>query len=576
MTLFRSAAPKLIPPPDNISVPQFILDDLSKHPTRPIRSRDIPCFIEQETNRTVFFDELCSRTDALARAMKACWTIGVDDIISAFTPNHIDYPVCVWAAHRLGAIVALMSPMLTVEELAYQLQMTKPRLIIADRDNLSVALRAAHSIGLSNDRIVLSNIQNSKAKFPCKSLNEVIESGYACAAITEFRLSDGQGKEKIALLCFSSGTTGMPKAVAISHYNVACNIIQSATSHRINEDYASWRDRRFRPGDICCAVLPFYHIYGFMFNLHYMLYAGLTLVIFRKFDHENLLKSIERYRITHLQLVPPQVLLFCKHPYTKKYDLSSIRCCMVAAAPMTAELTTQLLELFPDVHLGQGYGLTETCAAVSFWPISQKVGTLGGSGQLVTGTLAKVVKPDGSLAGVGERGELYVRGGQVALGYYHNDKATREAFIDGWFRTGDEVVFHKNGDLFITDRIKELIKVKGNQVAPAELEGHLLGHPDVADAAVIGLADDFAGEVPLAFIVLRPQIAETVLKDKLAAREVRISIFKYVSEAKSSYKWPTGGIVFIDAVPKNASGKILRRVLRERAKTLPDIVHSKL
>lgn len=148
--------------------------------------------------------------------------------------------------------------------------MTKPRLIIADRDNLSVALRAAHSIGLSNDRIVLSNIQNSKAKFPCKSLNEVIESGYACAAITEFRLSDGQGKEKIALLCFSSGTTGMPKvslpftsrtgppcgfrkAVAISHYNVACNIIQSATSHRINEDYASWRDRRFRPGDICCA-----------------------------------------------------------------------------------------------------------------------------------------------------------------------------------------------------------------------------------------------------------------------------------------------------------------------------------
>ncbi|KAL0064552.1 hypothetical protein AAF712_008497 [Marasmius tenuissimus] len=194
---------------------------------------------------------------------------------------------------------------------------------------------------------------------------------------------------------------------------------------------------------------------------------------------------------------------------------------------------------------------------------------LGSGGQFLPGTAAKVVKPDGSLAEVGEVGELFVKGGQVALGYYGNEKATRETFADGWLRTGDQVYFDEHGDIFIVERIK----VKGLQVAPAELEGHLLTHASIADAAVIGVPDEYAGELPFAFVVLQPHVALTVEGNAKMAEEVRSSIFKasYVADAKSRHKWPTGGIQFTDSVPRNASGKILRRLLREeREKEVPD------
>ncbi|KAL0581455.1 hypothetical protein V5O48_000609 [Marasmius crinis-equi] len=264
-----------------------------------------------------------------------------------------------------------------------------------------------------------------------------------------------------------------------------------------------------------------------------------------------------------LSIVPPQAVLFCKHPAVKKYSLSSVRYCIVAAAPLSATLTSGLLKLFPNAHLGQGYGMTETCGTVSMFPLSQRVGTLGSGGQLLPGTVAKVVKEDGSIAGVGEVGELFVKGGQIALGYYRNEKANEETFVDGWLRTGDQVLFDERGDIFIVERIKELIKVKGLQVAPAELEGHLLTHNSIADAAVIGVPDEYAGELPFAFVVLQPQVAAAVARNPMTAEEVRSSIFKHVADAKSRHKWLSGGINFTEAIPRNASGKILRRLLRE-------------
>ncbi|KAK7434667.1 hypothetical protein VKT23_020075 [Stygiomarasmius scandens] len=229
-----------------------------------------------------------------------------------------------------------------------------------------------------------------------------------------------------------------------------------------------------------------------------------------------------------------------------------------------------LLKIFPNVHLGQGYGMTESCGTISMFPLSQKIGTLGSGGQLLPGTSAKVVKEDGSLAKIGEIGELWVKGDQIALGYYGDENATRETFVDGWLRTGDQVLFKSNGDIFILERIKELLKVKGLQVAPAELEGHLLVHPQVSDAAVIGIPDEYHGELPLAFVVLQPETALAMKGDKsgTCAEQMRKSIFKasHVSNVKSKHKWLTGGILFTDVIPRNPSGKILRRVLRERVK----------
>jgi len=199
-------------------------------------------------------------------------------------------------------------------------------------------------------------------------------------------------------------------------------------------------------------------------------------------------------------------------------------------------------------------------------PLSQKTGTLGSAGQLIPGVRARVVKVDRTLAKIGESGELYIKTPSLALRYKDNEKATAETFIgDGWIRTGDAVVIDKNNDMFIVDRLKEILKVRGFQVAPAELEGHLLQHPDVADTCVVGVPDDYAGEVPLAYVVLSADAAKRALQSQAEAAKIKATISKHVADHKAPYKRLAGGIEFIDAIPKNPSGKLLRRTLRDKA-----------
>ncbi|KAE9402574.1 amp dependent CoA ligase [Gymnopus androsaceus JB14] len=569
MTCSQAIVPPLQDVPSNLSVPQFLLDDF-RHGSRPERLVDTPCLIDDDTGEYVSMEELRARTQHLASAVSANWTFNEDDIVAIMSFNHINFPPCVWATHRLGGIVATLSPSLSVGELVHHLTIARPTLLFVHTDCLSVAIQAASRVLLPLSRIVLLGGSTSVARTSLQllssyqSFDDLIQQGTLLPPVVEKPFKNGEAKTRIAFLAPSSGTTGVQKAVAISHFNVISIIIQAATFNRIGEDYTRWEDRRFRPGDICCGFLPLYHIYGLVYNLHFMLYAGMSLVLAPRFHFENFLKSIERYRMTHLTIVPPQAVLLCKHPAVKNYSLSSVRYCIVAAAPLSASLTSGLLRALPNVvHLGQGYGMTETCGTVSMFPLSQNVGTLGSGGQVLPGTLTKVVKEDGTIAQVGEIGELYVQGGQIALGYYGDEKATKQTFVDGWLRTGDQVFFESNGDIFIVERIKELIKVKGLQVAPAELEGHLLMHPNVADAAVIGTPDEYAGELPKAFVVLQPAAASLARHDPKYATEFRSSIYKHVADAKSKHKWLSGGIAFIDIIPRNASGKILRRLLRD-------------
>ncbi|KAH9903312.1 phenylacetyl-CoA ligase [Cubamyces lactineus] len=567
MSFFTSPIP-YVEPRDNFTIPQFVFSETFEHPTKSSQIGKYPCMIEEETGRKVYLSELQYRTDALARAFSALFNIRDGDIISLYIPNHVDYPALTWATQKLGAIVAALSASLTSEELAYQLTVAKPSLLVTHVENLPAAIEAAKAIKLPHSRIVVLDGQKSSKKLPFKSVEDLVNDK-SLPPYTEFKLSKpAEAREKIAFLCFSSGTTGKPKAVAISHFNVISDLIQFSTFCGANQNYAPLEEQRFRPGDIASGVLPFNHIYGLVINLHAMFYLAMTVVVSSKFNYEKFLQSIDAYGITHLLIVPPQAVLLVKHPLTKKFKLSSLRVLVAAAAPVSAELTTQLVEAFPNLSIGQGYGMTETTAAVTVFPVSQKVGTLGSAGQLIPGIVAKVVKPDGSLAGVGEPGELLLKGPQIALGYYKNEQATKETFIDGWLRTGDEVLFAENGDMFVTDRIKELIKVKGNQVAPSELEGHLLDHPDVADVAVIGIPDDFAGEAPLAYVVLKPAVAAEIAKKPALAEEVKARLQKHVSATKSKYKWLTGGVIFIEAIPKSPSGKIPRRVLRDQSKGL--------
>ncbi|KAJ7750426.1 phenylacetyl-CoA ligase [Mycena maculata] len=574
MTMIHSG-PTLVSPPDNLTVPQFLLDGLYTHVTHPQRMASTPCLIDDETGQRTFLEELRDRTRSIATAVNFHWNIGEGDIATLISPNHIDYGPCVWAVHRLGGIAATLGPMLTSGELVHHFQIAMPSIIFVHSECLPSVLQATAVVGVHSDRIIIIDTVGSSSPAGFKNLDGLINEAGSLPEFKERVLAEGEARNTIAFLAPSSGTTGTQKVVAISHYNVISIVVQSATFNRINEPYAPLADRRFRPGDLCLGFLPLYHIYGGVFNLHFMIYAGLTLVLTPKFNFEKFLANIERYRITHLTLVPPQAVLLCKHPIVKRYDLSSVRYCIVAAAPLSATLTQELLQVLPNVQLGQGYGLTETCGTVGMFPLTQKVGTLGSGGQLLPGTFAKVVKPDGTLAKESEAGELYIKGGQVALGYYDNEKATQETFIGGWLKTGDQVFF-RDKDIFVIERIKELIKVKGLQVAPAELEGHLLTHPSVVDAAVVGIPDEYSGELPMAFIVLQPELAAAVEKNTLFAGEIRSSIFKHVQDVKSKHKWLTGGIQFTESIPRNPSGKILRRLLRPKIDSVKTTIRARL
>ncbi|KAJ7472321.1 phenylacetyl-CoA ligase [Mycena galericulata] len=553
------SGPALVTPPDNLTVAQFLLDSVYTHVTHPQRLASIPCLIDDDSGRRVFLEELRTRTRSIATAISFHWNLGVGEIDSCVSP--LDYGPCVWAVHRLGGIVATLGPMLTCGELVHQFQIALPSIIFVHSDCLTSVVRAAAVVGVHSDRVIIMDTIGSSGPAEFRNLDGLINEARSLPDFRERVLAPGEAKSTIAFLAPSSGTTGTQKVVAISHYNVISIVIQSATFNRINEPYAPMAERRFRVGDICCGFLPLYHIYGLVYNLHFMIYAGLTLVLTPKFNFEKFLASIERYRITHLTL----------QSIVKRYDLSSVRYCIVAAAPLSATLTQELLEVLPNVQLGQGYGLTETCGTVGMFPLTQKVGTLGSGGQLLPGTFAKVVKPDGTLAKERESGELFIKGGQVALGYYGNEKATQETFIDGWLKTGDQVYF-KDGDIFVIERIK----VKGLQVPPAELEGHLLTHPSVVDAAVVGVPDEYSGELPMAFIVLQPELAAAAEKNSLYAAKIRSSIFQHVSEVKSKHKWLTGGIQFTDSIPRNPSGKILRRLLRERIDSTESVARARL
>lgn len=554
-------------PRDDLTIPQFMLD--STHPLRPKRDADSPWLIEDETGRGVGFEEVRARVWGLANAISGRWSdIKEDDVVCIFSPNNVDYPITIWAAHRLSLAVSCANPGYTEDELVYQLEATKAKLLFVHPASIKTALGAAKKVGLPADRIVLfleAKPTTSVGDF--LNVDSLVREGLNSKPnFTEKQLAPGENKTKIAFYSFSSGTTGKPKAVAIPHHSVIANVLQKATYNKLADTTLSPKKARYRRGDVAMAVLPMFHIYGLIVVTHFNIFAGLPLVVIPKFNYVDMLKSIVKYRITHLYMVPPQVVLFVKHPATKQYDLSHCHFCMVGAAPLSPELTNQFIKVVPSISVGQGYGMTETATTVLMAPLEHMGtgGAPGSAGRILPNTIAKVLKPDGSLAGYDEPGELVVYGPQMALRYANNEQATKETFVNGWVHTGDEVVINKSGDVFIVDRLKEILKVRGFQVAPAELEGYLLDHPLVGDVGVVGFPDEYSGEVPLAFVALSDQAKKSGKSEDVLRKELT----KFVADNKIKYKWLEGGIVFVDAVPKNPSGKILRRMLRDKAKVL--------
>ncbi|KAE8356137.1 hypothetical protein BDV28DRAFT_127717 [Aspergillus coremiiformis] len=575
-----SCAGELPAIPDNIPISEFMLND--HHGRNNLQdSRDpFTCGI---TGKSYSWPQVAERVEYLARAFakEFNWAPNKgtewDKAVTVFSVNTIDTISVCWATHQLGGMVSPANAAYSAPELKYQLLDSQAKVLFTCVPLLSTALEAASLAGFPKDRIYLLEVPtqltgDTRVPVQYKTVSQFIEAGQALPKLEKFHWEAGEGARRIAFLCYSSGTSGLPKGVMISHKNVIANVLQIVAFEK------SHRDTLTAPGgrpytEITLGLLPQSHIYALVVMCHLGPYRGDQVIVLPKFELESYLTAIQTFKIVCLFVVPPIIITMLRnHDICSKYDLSSVKSLYTGAAPLGMETAEDYQNKYPHTTVRQGYGLTETCTVVSSTHSNDVL--LGSSGVLIPGVKVRLVSTDGKeITSYDTPGEIMVQSPSVVLGYHNNEKANKETFENGWMRTGDEAIIHlspKNTEhLFIVDRIKELIKVKGLQVAPAELEAHLLTHPAVADCAVIAIPDEAAGEVPKALVVKSASV------EKDDERTIQ-SIKTYVEEHKARHKWLRGGIRFVDVIPKSPSGKLLRRVLRDQEKELRRCAGAKL
>ncbi|KAJ1337075.1 hypothetical protein BSLG_006835 [Batrachochytrium salamandrivorans] len=522
--IYTSPYPPVVVPEQDI--PSFIFGSEGFK-----RNLDGPALIDSESGQVITFRELQQSARCFAAGLIHLLAFRKSEVVAVYTPNNINYSTIAFGTLMAGKCGSLsgINPSYTTEEVAYQLKDSGSSVLIVSPDLTDNACAAAKRVGIPADRIFVL------AEHPIGSLR-TFSSLLSELPLPTITFTSDELKNTPAYLCYSSGTTGRSKGVITTHRNMVANVLQMSS---FDMDAKS-------PADLWMGVLPFYHIYGLNIALHQAAYSGIPLCVVPKFEFEKFLASVQKYQATVLHVVPPIVLGLAKHPIVSKYNLTSVRRIMSGAAPLGRELSEATSKRF-KVPVVQGYGLTETSPVAHACPMDQVVD--GSVGFLVPSMEARIVDVD---TGKGQPGELWLRGPNVMKGYINNPKATAECIdTKGFFHTGDIAIVVKSGHFFIVDRLKELIKYKGFQVPPAELEAKLNSHPSIADAAVISRPDEYAGELPLAYVVLQPGMT-------LTEKQVQM----YVAERVAPHKQLRGGVVFVDAIPKAASGKILRRVLR--------------
>lgn len=498
--------------------------------------------------------------------MKALFQWQKGDVLALVATNDIDSPAVIMGTLWAGGTVSPSNPGYTAAELVHQFKDSGARIVVTQYHLLQVVRDACQAVGLEDGAIVLIGDEHDlTGRIPHYTNIRDFTSTAECPA------TKINPKQDVAFLVYSSGTTGKPKGVRLSHYNLTSNIsqLQPGEEHNLTWDGSKTSGDIALPmlgsgGDKILACLPFFHIYGLTTTIFNPLYTGTTTFVLPRFEIEKWCAIVQQHSITFSYIVPPIVLLLCKHPIVSKYDLSSIRMTNSGAAPLSREMVETCFKR-TGIRVKQGYGLSETSPTAFNQPWSDWNITVGSVGKLLSNMEAKICVPvdasDASpVAGEadplpqGQVGELHVRGPNVFLGYHQNDFATLECLSpSGWFRTGDVGYIDDDGNLFITDRVKELIKYKGFQVAPAELEGYLLDHPLVNDCAVVGIQSEALGtEVPRAYVVAKHE----------SRSEHAHQIAKWLGDRVANHKKLRGGVIFVKEIPKTTSGKILRRVLK--------------
>lgn len=484
-----------------------------------------PALIDAPSGRVYTYEQLPAYITQLARGFVS-HGLKKGDVLAIYSPNIPEYPLAFHAASMIGVVTTMVPPLFTQFEIEKQLQdagakylLTIPQLmetarIVAD----AAGIEKIFVVGEAEGAIALASLMSADAALPPVQISPA---------------------EDVAALPFSSGTTGFPKGVMLTHRNLVAMLRQMEAT------------RPFEEHDTVICVVPMYHLYGLHIVVNLGLSQGATIVTVPRYDLEQFLQSIEKFGVTVAPLVPPLVLALSRAPQVDKYDLSKLKTVYCGAATLADNIAKACSERL-GCEIRYGYGLTEVSPlshASLLEPARHEPGSVG---FCLPNTECRIVDyTRGEDLGPNQEGEIRVRGPQVMKGYFGNDDATSEMIDDeGWLRTGDIGYCDDKGRLFVVDRLKELIKCNGRQVAPAELESVLLKHPAVADAAVIGIPDESAGEVPKAFVVAQ---GAADADDIMQFVQGRVAPYKRIR-----------AVEFVSEIPKTPAGKILRRLLKER------------
>ncbi|KAL2810939.1 hypothetical protein BJX63DRAFT_400476 [Aspergillus granulosus] len=550
--IFTSQHPRLDIPTD-IPIWEWLFDS-EYSPLRKAKPEELGSFVNAVTKEQIRYDALKELTTYVSTSLVVNYGLKPGDTVALFSPNTIWYPVAMLATVRAGGIISGASPAYNIEEMTYALKTARAKFLMTVPSSMDVAIPAAKNAGIPPERIFL--LEGWKGEYT--SVQQLVKKGKSLGAarqVVPWTLPPGKTNRDICgFLSFSSGTTGLPKAVMIAHHNVIAQCMQII---------------QLTHGDTkkSLAVLPLFHITGLVHQMHLPIIRNSTVYMLPSFTMESMLKTIVDYKITEILSVPPIIIRLLQDPIAAQYDLSHVKRFSSGAAPISGEILQKLHERYPWTGFKQGYGMTESCSCITAHPPDkQSYEYAQRGGMIVANTEVKVIDvATGKEVGYGEEGEILARGPQIVMGYLGNEKATRETFDeDGWLHTGDVGFMDREGFINITDRIKEMIKVKGIAVSPAEIEDLLLGHPAVEDVGVTSVPDDYAGEKPKAYVVLKSAVRPRLsMEDGVLA--VGRELIEYVKAKKVRHKWLLE-VEFMDEVPKSASGKILRRVLRDREK----------
>lgn len=525
---------RLYADPHNLFLHDLVLDSCRRHAQKTALA-DLSC------DRRLSYAEYGETVESVARGLVSAG-IKPGEVVAIFLPNSWEFCASFHGAQLAGAIPTLLNPSYREREVRYQLENSGAAVLITDGANCA----GIDLSGLPKLRRVYATRQLLAG---AESFSVLLGSG-----TTAFPKPSQIPEKVLAALPYSSGTTGLPKGVMLSHYNLVANVYQliGPNATELNSE------------DNILCFLPLYHIYGLNVMLNPVLILGATLLLLPRFNVEQITGMLVKERITMMPLVPPAINALCQAAEAGQFPRDhQVRWVKSGAAPLAPDLARRFTAL-TNILVCQGYGMTEASPVTHVGFLAPELYHPDSIGHPVAETDCRVLSQsdvdptetidDMTEAPTGQPGELVMRGPQFMLGYWKEPKATEAVLRDGWYWSGDIVTRDREGFYRVVDRRKEMIKYNGFPVAPAEVEAVLLEHPAVKECGVIGRADACAGEIPVAFVALRAGFVESPkLGDELCT---------FVADRLTRYKQPRE-VRFVDAVPKTASGKILRRELRK-------------